>query len=68
MSDILALLAIGVVTTAVFVAAAVALLGRLIRCWHKGPIDADGYSTSRWLAERHKGPHRWTRDDRIPFP
>lgn len=36
-------------------------------CWKCGPAADDGCTTTCMLPDGHKGPHKWTRDDRIGF-
>ena len=36
-----------------------------IHCWADGPSDKDGMRTTCMLPDGHKGPHEWTRYDKL---
>lgn len=37
----------------------------MVHCWADGPKDSYGMSQTCMLPDKHRGPHRWTRDDQI---
>jgi hypothetical protein len=36
-----------------------------VHCWHDGPAEADGMSTTCMELDGHEGPHKFVRDDTI---
>ena len=36
-------------------------------CWQRGPVRADGMTTTCMLPAGHAGPHHWTRDAHVRF-